>query len=121
MARQSARGSECWEPLEQASDRERTPEIDDEDGHDDSGDDDIDDDHYYDYENEENLETFKEKNLLHKANHGGGSRGTKAQETIVPDHRHQNCFFWISIISFHNFRLISNCYHQHYVFIFSGQ
>ena len=35
MARQSARGSECWEPLEQASDRERTPEIDDEDGHDD--------------------------------------------------------------------------------------
>ena len=121
MARQSARGSECWEPLEQASDRERTPEIDDEDGHDDSGDDDIDDDHYYDYENEENLETFKEKNLLHKANHGGGSRGTKAQETIVPDHRHQNCFFWISIISFHNFRLISNCYNQHYVFIFSGQ
>ena len=45
MARQSARGRECWEPLEQARDRERTPEIDDE-GHDDSGDDDIDDDHY---------------------------------------------------------------------------
>ena len=77
MARQSARGSECWEPLEQASDRERTPEIDDEDGHDDSGDDDIDDDHYYDYENEENLETFKEKTFSTRQTTGEGAGGPR--------------------------------------------
>ena len=80
MARQSARGSECWEPLEQASDRERTPEIDDEDGHDDSGDDDIDDDHYFDYEKEENLETFKlkrEKTFSTRQTTGEGAGGPR--------------------------------------------